>query len=101
MWCLGDWATPTHPGGTFFCAPRRAPACSVTSPAAPLITLDAVTAVRAGGEIAVRNLTWTMREGETWAVVGPVGSGKTSLAEVLTGRHRVTAGRIAWPLLDR
>jgi molybdate transport system ATP-binding protein len=73
----------------------------VTSPAAPLIALNAVTAVRAGGDVAVRDLSWTARDGETWAIVGPVGAGKTSLAEVLTGRHRITAGRIAWPLLDR
>ncbi len=81
--------------------PRWLPANPVASPISPLITLDAVTAVRAGGEIAVRDLTWTVSEGETWAIVGPVGAGKTSLAEVLVGRHRVTAGNIAWPLLDR
>jgi molybdate transport system ATP-binding protein len=73
----------------------------VASSTSPLIKLDNVTAVRAGGEIAVRDLTWTVADGETWAIVGPVGSGKTSLAEVLIGRHRITAGTIAWPLIDR
>jgi molybdate transport system ATP-binding protein len=67
----------------------------------PLITLDHVTAVRATGEVAVRDLTWTISEGETWAIVGPVGAGKTALAELLTGRHRNTSGQIAWPMLDR
>ena len=67
----------------------------------PLITLDAVTAVRAGGETIVRNFTWTISEGEIWAIVGPVGSGKTSLAEALLGRHRITAGTIEWPMLHR
>jgi molybdate transport system ATP-binding protein len=73
----------------------------VSAPISPLIILDAVTAVRTGGEIAVRDLSWAISEGETWAIVGPVGSGKSSLAEVLLGRHRVTAGTIAWPFLNR
>jgi molybdate transport system ATP-binding protein len=66
-----------------------------------LISLDHVTAVRAGGEIVVRDLTWTVADGETWGIVGPVGVGKTSLAEVLRGRHRVISGTISWPLLHR
>jgi molybdate transport system ATP-binding protein len=44
---------------------------------------------------------WTMREGEAWAVVGPTGSGKTTLAEMLLNRHFLRGGTIAWPLLDR
>src|SRR5437867_547340 len=67
----------------------------------PLVVLNAATVVRLGGEVALRDLSWTVREGETWAVIGPVGSGKTTLAEVLLGRHRLTAGAIHWPLLDR
>src|SRR5205807_570393 len=39
--------------------------------------------------------------GETWAVVGPVGAGKTALSEVLLGRYRIEAGTLGWPLLDR
>jgi molybdate transport system ATP-binding protein len=66
-----------------------------------LLFLDAATVVRLGGDVALRDLTWTVREGETWAVVGPVGSGKTTLAEVVLGQHRLTAGTIGWPLLDR
>jgi molybdate transport system ATP-binding protein len=73
----------------------------VALPPEPLITLDAVTAVRSDGEPATRELTWTLREGETWAIVGPTGTGKTSLAEVLCGRHRVASGSIAWPMFDR
>ena len=64
-------------------------------------TRRSVTAVRAGGEIAVRDLTWTIHEGETWAIVGSVASGKTALAETLLGRHHVRSGEIHWPLIDR
>ena len=65
-----------------------------------LVFLDAATFVRSAGEPALRDLTWSMRAGETWAVVGPVGSGKTALAEALLGQHRLVAGQISWPLLD-
>src|SRR5438128_10176043 len=66
-----------------------------------LFFLENATAVRPGGEIALRDVSWTVREGETWAVVGPVASGKTSLASVLLGRCRIDSGAIGWPLLER
>jgi molybdate transport system ATP-binding protein len=66
-----------------------------------ILSLDNATVVRPGGEVLFRSLNWTVREGETWAVVGPVGSGKTSLAGTLTGRHRLETGTLTWPLLDR
>ena len=67
----------------------------------PLVFLDNATIIRPGGEVGLRGLNWTAREGETWAVVGPVGAGKTTLAEVLVGRHRLESGTMGWPLLDR
>jgi molybdate transport system ATP-binding protein len=66
-----------------------------------LVFLERATAARLGGEVALRDVTWAVREGETWAVVGPVGAGKTALAEVLLGRHRIESGTVSWPLLDR
>src|SRR5262245_38116114 len=67
----------------------------------PLLFLANATVVRPGGEVVFRDLTWSIQEGETWAIIGPVGSGKTSLAETLLGRLRVESGTIDWPLLDR
>ena len=67
----------------------------------PLLVLDRVTVVRPGGPVALRDLSWTVRDGEAWAVVGPVGAGKTTLAETLVGKHAVRSGSLAWPLLDR
>ena len=66
-----------------------------------LIRLDAVTAARPGGAAAFRDLSWALRDGETWAVVGPVGAGKTTFAELLLGRLPVRSGRISWPLVER
>src|SRR2546422_3392123 len=66
-----------------------------------LFRLDRAAVVRASGERVVDDLSWTVREGETWAVVGPVGSGKTALTDVLAGRLRVETGTLEWPLVDR
>ena len=45
--------------------------------------LDRATIVRPTGETVFRDLSWEIRAGQTWAVVGPVGSGKTALTDVL------------------
>lgn len=68
---------------------------------APLVVFDRVTVARPGGHVVLRDLSWTVRDGETWAVVGPVGSGKTTLAETLLGKHAIRSGALTWPLLDR
>src|SRR5918995_4964508 len=75
---------------------------SLMTPDSSLITIDRAAIARAaGGEVLFRDVSWALRDGETWAVVGPVGSGKTAFAEVLLGRHPVRSGSVAWPILDR
>jgi molybdate transport system ATP-binding protein len=66
-----------------------------------LFAIKDATVVRATGEVVFEHLSWSMRERETWAIVGPTGSGKTALTELLQGRLRVSAGSIAWPLVHR
>ena len=68
---------------------------------APLAILDRVTVNRPDGFAIFRDLSWTVHPGETWAVVGPTGSGKTTLTDVLLGRRRPDAGAISWPLFDQ
>lgn len=66
----------------------------------PIFELTNATVIRDGREI-FSNFNWTMREGEAWAVVGPTGSGKTTLAETLLGKHALHGGALTWPLFDR
>jgi len=66
-----------------------------------LFRLDRATVVRPTGETVFEDLSWTVRDGENWAIVGPVGSGKTSLTEVLLGTLRVASGTAEWPLVER
>ncbi len=67
----------------------------------PLIQLADVSLARASGPPVVADLSWTIRDGETWAITGATASGKTTLAEALLGRHRVVAGTIEWPMVAR
>ncbi len=67
-----------------------------------LIRFERATFTRPGdGEVLFRDLTWTFRAGETWAVVGPVGSGKTTFSQVLLGRYPLRSGTAAWPIVRR
>ncbi len=47
-----------------------------------------------GEREAVRPLDWTVRRGEWWAVLGPNGSGKTSLLGLVSGAERPSAGEV-------
>src|SRR5262249_25582605 len=67
----------------------------------PVVELDRVTVAQPGGHVVFRELSWTIREGQTWAVVGPVGSGKTTLAETLLGKHPTPHGEVRWPLIEK
>src|SRR5437764_9640033 len=66
----------------------------------PVLELRNATILRAGHPV-LSAFNWRVREGEAWAVVGPTGSGKTTLAEALLGRHSLHGGSLAWPLFDR
>ncbi|WP_106830533.1 ATP-binding cassette domain-containing protein [Parabacteroides pacaensis] len=39
-------------------------------------------------------LNWTIREGEQWAVIGPNGSGKTLIADILQNKYAIKEGAI-------
>ncbi len=56
---------------------------TTTSPL--LIRLDNVT-VKIGGEVVLDNLSFSVNQGEYWAITGPSGSGKTIVAQALLQR---------------
>ena len=49
-----------------------------------------------GGITALQDVSVSVAEGETLAVIGPNGSGKTSLFNCVTGIYRPTAGAVAF-----
>jgi len=50
-----------------------------------LVSLQQV-GIYLGGKTILDNISFTIREGEQWAVAGPSGSGKTALAHALAGQ---------------
>jgi molybdate transport system ATP-binding protein len=65
-----------------------------------LVAFHQATIVHPSQEVALRQFTWQVQDGETWAMVGPVGAGKSTLAETILGRHRLMAGTVQWPLIE-
>lgn len=51
---------------------------------APLIRMRDV-CVRYGGHRVLEDISWTLREGEHWALIGPNGAGKSTLLKLITG----------------
>jgi len=47
-----------------------------------------------GGLTAVNDVSFSVKEGETFAVIGPNGAGKTSLFNAISGVYRPTAGDV-------
>ena len=60
---------------------------------APVLALSGLT-VRRGPVAVLRRLDWTVQPGEMWTILGPNGSGKTSLLNCLTGLLMPSEGRI-------
>jgi iron complex transport system ATP-binding protein len=53
--------------------------------------------VYVGGNLALKSLSWTINEGENWAVVGNNGSGKTTLMKLIFGELiPIYGGRVHW-----
>ena len=63
------------------------------NPANPLISLSGVT-LRLADRWVVRDVEWSIREGENWVIWGANGAGKTTLARALLGEAAVVRGRI-------
>jgi iron complex transport system ATP-binding protein len=72
--------------------------------AAAILSTRALT-LTAGGRTLVRGLTWQVRPGECWSIIGRNGAGKSTLIRTLAGLHPPAAGAVelkgraidAWP----
>jgi len=53
-------------------------------PGPELVRMRHIT-VRYGDAVILRNINWTIRAGESWALLGPNGSGKTTLLSLILG----------------
>lgn len=59
-----------------------------------IISLECVGFVRNGRDI-LADISWTVRRGENWALIGANGSGKTTLLEIITGYRWPTSGTVS------
>lgn len=66
----------------------------------PFLTLEHVT-VRHLDKTLFTGLTWEVRAGEHWAIVGGSGAGKTSLLNTILGKNNVINGRVVHHYYDR
>lgn len=65
-----------------------------------MIKFSNVEVIRRGYEHpTLRDVSFDIHSNASWAIVGPVASGKTTLAESLLGRHRLI-GKAEWPMLS-
>jgi len=67
-----------------------------TSTASRTLVSIAHADVRVDGHPVLHDLSWTIRAGESWAVVGPNGAGKSTLLRLLVGDEQaMPGGRVA------
>lgn len=51
---------------------------------------------RVGGHKIHDNLNWEIEQGSYWVLAGPSGTGKTTLANIMTGLEKPTSGKVLW-----
>ena len=75
------------------------PSVPSTGPARPgaMLEFDGVAFSYPGGQAVLRNATFKLEKGKTYAFVGPTGGGKTTTASLMARLYDPTAGRV---LLD-
>jgi iron complex transport system ATP-binding protein len=67
----------------------------LSADAPPVLELDGVAVAGNGGPPRLQDVTWRVREGEHWAVLGANGAGKSTLLDVVAGKVPVAQGSVA------
>lgn len=67
-----------------FPSPLHQKGTMTTDDSLPLISISNAT-VRYGETVVLRDVSWTVNQGENWAVLGPNGAGKTTLLSLIIG----------------
>jgi ABC-type multidrug transport system fused ATPase/permease subunit len=75
--------------------PERLELPAAASPSSAAVSLEAVTFAYNGGEPALENISLAVQPGETVALVGPSGGGKSTLFKLLLGYYPPEAGAIS------
>jgi molybdate transport system ATP-binding protein len=82
-------------------APIATPTSTATpteppSPGDVLLRLSHVSVHLDDGGPVLHDVSWELRDGESWAIVGPNGAGKTSLLKLVAGELRPMPGGEVW-----
>ena len=100
---LGRRRAPAAPAPTEPWARRRRANEVSTARAAPALRADAPVVLQItdlaksfAGVQALRNVTFSVHDGEVLALLGPNGSGKSTLINVVSGHYRPDAGRVTY-----
>ncbi len=75
-------------------AAARKPPMQLPAPSGQLAAESMSVAAPGGVAIVLRNVSFSLAAGETLAIIGPSGAGKTCLARVLAGAWPATAGKL-------
>jgi branched-chain amino acid transport system ATP-binding protein len=82
MTALADAAEPGAPSSAGAAAPG------------PILRVEHLS-MRFGGLVAINNVSFSVRRGHITALIGPIGAGKTTVFNCITGFYKPTEGRIA------
>ncbi len=63
----------------------------------PLITFGHVTKAYRPGDIALRDVSFSVHEGEFLCLIGPSGEGKSTILKLVCGLEEATAGTVVRP----
>ena len=63
------------------------------------VSVDDIT-IRIDGRLLFEHTTWQITKNQNWAIIGPTGSGKSSLVRAICGAARLADGRITYRFDD-